>query len=417
MKEATPEDPGSPADRAVQNAPAQAQGNDVAVPPLITADSTPGQRQPHPTPSGTQSWDGKASEGGPTALGRAVLDWSGVLIAGALILVPLWMLLGNSAVLGGHPALPILLSAALALGLLWIFVLLKRSTLLERWSLNQARKPPRRQETRRTASRWQLLRGLAGRLAALGLVAGLAWLNPFPYQPSGADGQTTLAFGGEEQEPRPEKMPMIVVIIDEFADLMMVASKEVEANVARIAAKARAAGIHLIVATQRPSVDVITGTIKNNFPSRIAFQVTSDMDSRTILDKKGAKQLLGMGDMLYMDRGKEPRRVHGAYVSEAEIEKVVNFVKKQAKPAYDLSITSRVESSDDDGEEDKNVDPLYDKAVSIVAEKGKVSTSMIQRHLSVGYNRAAKLVDAMESEGVIGPPNGSKPRDVYISAA
>jgi len=191
VKEATPEDPGSPADRAVQNAPAQAQGNDVAVPPLITADSTPGQRQPHPTPSGTQSWDGKASEGGPTALGRAVLDWSGVLIAGALILVPLWMLLGNSAVLGGHPALPILLSAALALGLLWIFVLLKRSTLLERWSLNQARKPPRRQETRRTASRWQLLRGLAGRLAALGLVAGLAWLNPFPYQPSGADGQTT----------------------------------------------------------------------------------------------------------------------------------------------------------------------------------------------------------------------------------
>ena len=232
----------------------------------------------------------------------------------------------------------------------------------------------------------------------------------------GPDGQTSMAFGGEELEPRPEKMPMIVVIIDEFADLMMVASKEVEANVARIAAKARAAGIHLIVATQRPSVDVITGTIKNNFPSRIAFQVTSDMDSRTILDKKGAKQLLGMGDMLYMDRGKEPRRVHGAFVSEAEIEKVVDFVKKQAKPSYDLSITARQDSSEEE-EEDREIDPLYDKAVAIVAEKGKVSTSMIQRHLSVGYNRAAKLVDAMEVEGVIGPPNGSKPRDVYISAA
>jgi S-DNA-T family DNA segregation ATPase FtsK/SpoIIIE len=233
----------------------------------------------------------------------------------------------------------------------------------------------------------------------------------------GSDGQTTMSFGGSEGEPRPEKMPFIVVIIDEFADLMMVASKEVEANVARIAAKARAAGIHLIVATQRPSVDVITGTIKNNFPSRIAFQVTSDMDSRTILDRKGAKQLLGMGDMLYMDRGKEPRRVHGAYVSESEIEKVVDFVKQQARPAYDLSITTRADASDDDDGEDKFVDPLYDKALSIVAEKGKVSTSMIQRHLSVGYNRAAKLVDAMETEGVIGPPNGSKPREVYISAA
>jgi S-DNA-T family DNA segregation ATPase FtsK/SpoIIIE len=124
-----------------------------------------------------------------------------------------------------------------------------------------------------------------------------------------------------------------------------------------------------------------------------------------------------MGDMLYMDRGKEPRRVHGAYVSESEIEKVVDFVKQQARPAYDLSITTRADASDDDDGEDKFVDPLYDKALSIVAEKGKVSTSMIQRHLSVGYNRAAKLVDAMETEGVIGPPNGSKPREVYISAA
>ncbi len=233
----------------------------------------------------------------------------------------------------------------------------------------------------------------------------------------GADGQTEIAFGGEPVGERPDRLPFIVVIIDEFADLMMVASKEVEANVARIAAKARAAGIHLIVATQRPSVDVITGTIKNNFPSRIAFQVTSDMDSRTILDQKGAKQLLGMGDMLYMDRGKEPRRVHGAFVSEPEIERVVAFVKKQAKPGFDLSITSKQDEGEDEGEDERPRDPMYDKAVRIVAEAQKVSTSMLQRRLSVGYNRAAKLVEALEAEGVIGPSNGSKPRDVYVSAA
>jgi S-DNA-T family DNA segregation ATPase FtsK/SpoIIIE len=164
---------------------------------------------------------------------------------------------------------------------------------------------------------------------------------------------------------------------------------------------------------------VITGTIKNNFPSRIAFQVTSDIDSRTILDQKGAKQLLGMGDMLYMDRGKEPRRVHGCYVSETEIERVVDFVRKQARPAYNMDITRR----DDDeagggGEvEDKIFDPLYDKAVQIVAETQKVSTSMLQRRLNVGYNRAAKIVERMEEEGAIGPANGAKPREVFVSAA
>jgi DNA segregation ATPase FtsK/SpoIIIE, S-DNA-T family len=230
-------------------------------------------------------------------------------------------------------------------------------------------------------------------------------------------GNAIAITGGVELPPRPESMPFIVIVIDEFADLMMVASKEVEANVARLAAKARAAGVHLIVATQRPSVDVITGTIKNNFPSRIAFQVTSDIDSRTILDQKGAKQLLGMGDMLYMDRGKEPRRVHGCFVSETEIEKVVDFVKKQAKPAYNMDITkAEVESADEDAE-DKVFDPLYDKAVQIVAESQKVSTSMIQRRLNVGYNRAAKIVERMEEEGAIGPPNGTKPREVYVSAA
>ena len=230
-------------------------------------------------------------------------------------------------------------------------------------------------------------------------------------------GEMAPSYGGTELSPRPERLPYIVVVIDEFADLMMVASKEVEANVARIAAKARAAGIHLIVATQRPSVDVITGTIKNNFPSRIAFQVTSDVDSRTILDQKGAKQLLGMGDMLYMDRGKEPARVHGCFVSEQEIERVVDFVKKQAKPAYNLDITRKPDEDGGDGGEERSADPLYDKAVQLVAEAQKVSTSMLQRRLNVGYNRAAKIVEQMEEEGVVGPPNGSKPREVYVSAA
>ncbi|NVB36482.1 DNA translocase FtsK 4TM domain-containing protein [Pseudenhygromyxa sp. WMMC2535] len=231
-----------------------------------------------------------------------------------------------------------------------------------------------------------------------------------------AQGNAVAITGGVELPARPESMPYIVTVIDEFADLMMVASKEVEANVARLAAKARAAGIHLILATQRPSVDVITGTIKNNFPSRIAFQVTSDVDSRTILDQKGAKQLLGMGDMLYMDRGKEPRRVHGCFVSEAEIEKVVEFVRKQAKPAYNMEIT-KAEASESEGEDERPEDPLYDKAVQVVADAQKVSTSMLQRRLNVGYNRAAKIVERMEEEGVIGPANGSKPREVYVAAA
>ncbi len=233
-----------------------------------------------------------------------------------------------------------------------------------------------------------------------------------------AHGNAVAITGGVALPNRPESLPYSVIVIDEFADLMMVASKEVEANVSRLAAKARAAGLHLIVATQRPSVDVITGTIKNNFPSRIAFQVTSDIDSRTILDQKGAKQLLGMGDMLYMDRGKEPRRVHGCYVSETEIERVVDFVRKQAKPAYNMDITRRDDDEQVGGEvEDKVSDPLYDKAVQIVAETQKVSTSMLQRRLNVGYNRAAKIVERMEEEGAIGPANGAKPREVFVSAA
>lgn len=219
--------------------------------------------------------------------------------------------------------------------------------------------------------------------------------------------------GGADAPEYPEKMPFIVVIIDEFADLMMVASKEVEQSVARIAAKARAAGIHLIVATQRPSVDVITGTIKNNFPSRIAFQVTSDIDSRTIIDGKGAKQLLGMGDMLHMDRGKQPNRVHGCFVSEDEILKVVDFAKKQARPVYNMDVVRKPEEAE--GPADENLDSLYDRAVEVVAEAQKVSTSMVQRRLGVGYNRAAKIVDAMEERGVIGPSRGTTPREVFVS--
>ncbi|MEX1363452.1 MAG: DNA translocase FtsK 4TM domain-containing protein [Nannocystaceae bacterium] len=229
-----------------------------------------------------------------------------------------------------------------------------------------------------------------------------------------ADGPRAV-IGGADLPDRPTKLPYIVVIIDEFADLMMVSSKEVEQCVARIAAKARAAGIHIILATQRPSVDVITGTIKNNFPSRIAFQVTSDADSRTILDGKGAKQLLGMGDMLHMDRGTQAQRVHGCFVSEDEILEVVKFIKKQAKPVYNMDI---VKKSDDAGEDrPENLDSLYDRAVEIVAEAQKVSTSMLQRRLNVGYNRAAKIVDSLEEQGVIGPSRGTTPREVFVTAA
>ncbi|MBA3546410.1 MAG: DNA translocase FtsK 4TM domain-containing protein [Nannocystis sp.] len=235
------------------------------------------------------------------------------------------------------------------------------------------------------------------------------------------DGHPMKSLGGDmmgaKLGDRPEKMPYIVIIIDEFADLMMVASKEVETSVARIAAKARACGIHLILATQRPSVDVITGTIKNNFPSRIAFQVTSDIDSRTILDGKGAKQLLGMGDMLYMDRGGQPQRVHGCYVSEDEILKVVAFIKKQARPVYNHTIAAKRDGEEDDEPSDRRADPLYDKAVQIVAETRKVSTSMIQRRLNIGYNRAAKIVEQMEADGVIGPARGTAPREVLVQAA
>jgi len=201
---------------------------------------------------------------------------------------------------------------------------------------------------------------------------------------------------------RPTKLPFLVVVIDEFADLMIVASKAVETCVARIAAKARAAGIHLIIATQRPSVDVITGTIKNNFPSRIAFQVTAEADSRTILDGKGAKQLVGTGDMLHMDRGREAQRVQGCFVSEEEILRLVEFVRRQARPTYNLDILREPSP-------EAELDPLYLRAVETVAEAGKVSVSMLQRELRVGYGRASKLVEAMRERGVVGAEPKASP--------
>ena len=222
----------------------------------------------------------------------------------------------------------------------------------------------------------------------------------------------------ELQEP-PKRLPYIVVIIDEFADLIMCAPKEVETSVARIAQKARAAGIHLILATQRPSVNVITGIIKANFPSRIAFRVTSKVDARTILDQGGAEALLGAGDMLFSDRGAAPKRLHGCFVGEEEIHEIVEFLKKQGKPIYNLEILAPrdEEGGGDEGDGgDGESDEMYDRAVAIVAETQRVSISYLQRRLSVGYNRAAKMVEQMEREGVVSAPDNKKVREVLISS-
>jgi S-DNA-T family DNA segregation ATPase FtsK/SpoIIIE len=216
-----------------------------------------------------------------------------------------------------------------------------------------------------------------------------------------------------------EVMPYIVVVVDEMADLMMVSGKEIEGAVQRLAQMARAAGIHLIAATQRPSVDVITGTIKANFPTRISFQVTSKIDSRTILGEQGAEQLLGHGDMLYMMAGGRIKRIHGPYVTDAEVEDVVRFLKTQGSPEYLDAVT---EEQDEDGEDPYAVfggngnsgDDLYDKALAIVARDRKPTTSYIQRRLEIGYNRAARLIERMEEEGVISKPNHQGKREVLL---
>jgi len=217
-----------------------------------------------------------------------------------------------------------------------------------------------------------------------------------------------------------EPMPYIVVVVDEMADLMMISGKEIEGAVQRLAQMARAAGIHLIAATQRPSVDVITGTIKANFPTRISFQVTSKIDSRTILGEQGAEQLLGQGDMLYMMAGGRISRVHGPFVTDREVEDVVRFLKTQGRPEYLDAVT---EEQDDDSDDPYGLfgdgsgssgDELYDKALAIVARERRATTSYIQRRLVIGYNRAARLIERMEDEGVISKPNHQGKREVLL---
>jgi S-DNA-T family DNA segregation ATPase FtsK/SpoIIIE len=212
-----------------------------------------------------------------------------------------------------------------------------------------------------------------------------------------------------------ERLPYIVVIIDELADLMMTVQREVEDSVMRLAQMARAAGIHLIVATQRPSVDVITGLIKANLPTRVSFQVSSKTDSRTILDANGAENLLGMGDMLFQPPGTAHLvRVHGCFVSEAEIKRVVDFVKKQGKPNYEFLAqrVKEVAEAEVAAVEDSERDEFYQRAVELVQMNGQASTSFLQRRLRVGYNRAARMIEMMEKDGIVGPADGAKPRKV-----
>jgi len=254
------------------------------------------------------------------------------------------------------------------------------------------------------------VRNLAGYNAKIveGRKSGKKELNPLSLTP-------------EAPEPL-EEMPLIVVVVDELADLMMVTGKKIEELIARIAQKARAAGIHLILATQRPSVDVITGLIKANIPSRIAFQVASKIDSRTILDQMGAEALLGQGDMLYMPPGTGyPLRVHGAFVSDGEVHRVVEHLKQQGEPQY---IEGLLEGgAGGNGEEGTSVDggdaesdPMYDQAVAVVLKTRRPSISLVQRHLRIGYNRAARLIEQMENAGLVSPMQTNGNREVLVPA-
>lgn len=260
-------------------------------------------------------------------------------------------------------------------------------------------------------------------------------VQPELFPPAGPEQEGAGEDGVYENKPpteptAPEQlrpMPKLVIVIDELADLMLTVGREVEELITRLAQKARAAGIHLIVATQRPSVDVITGLIKANFPARLSFRVTSRIDSRTILDSMGAEKLLGKGDMLFMLPGAVPlKRVHGAYVSDQEVQKVVASLKSQCSPQYDEAIIAAcekalAEDTSGGGEgaggengEDADFDPFYDKAVELVLEKGQASTSMIQRTFRIGYNRAARIIEMMEREGVVGKMDGVKPREILV---
>jgi len=226
--------------------------------------------------------------------------------------------------------------------------------------------------------------------------------------------ETSDAQGNTPEAAGEEKLPYILVVIDELADLIIISSREVEESITRLAQMARAVGIHLILATQRPSVDVLTGIIKANFPARISFQVSSKVDSRTILDTIGAEHLLGMGDMLFLPPGSSKlQRVHGALVSPGEIKRMVGFLRNQGKPIYDQSILDEKKAKET-GQEEGEYDEKYDEAVAFVAEAGHASISLIQRRFRIGYNRAARIVERMEEEEIVGPSDGIKPREVLI---
>jgi S-DNA-T family DNA segregation ATPase FtsK/SpoIIIE len=245
---------------------------------------------------------------------------------------------------------------------------------------------------------------------------------------SGKEMKKTVQVGFDKETGRPiyeeqtidtSPMPYIVIVVDEMADLMLVAGKEVEAAIQRLAQMARAAGIHIIMSTQRPSVDVITGIIKANFPSRISFHVTTKIDSRTILGEQGAEQLLGMGDMLYMPSGLRPVRVHGCFVTDAEVERIVEYIKSQGEPHYVSEVTEGELNTKDTPVADKGAfgagsddDDLYAQAVAIVRADKKASTSYIQRKLRLGYNRAAVLIERMEDEGIVTAPDRVGRREV-----
>ena len=252
-------------------------------------------------------------------------------------------------------------------------------------------------------------------LAAQG-VRSIAQYNQMLEEQYGsvAPGHGHAQDGQEAAAPTPtEKLPYLVVVIDELSDLMMVSAREVEDSLMRLAQMARAAGIHLIVATQRPSVDVLTGVIKANFPARLSFQVTSKVDSRTILDTNGAETLLGRGDMLFLAPGtSKPQRVHGAYVSEAEISRLVEAWKAVEQTRYDDGFLAP--GSDRVSVEEDDYDEKYDEAIALVTKIGQASISMLQRRLRVGYNRAARMIEMMERDGVVGPADGIKPREVLV---
>ena len=223
----------------------------------------------------------------------------------------------------------------------------------------------------------------------------------------------TKAIKGNQTD-QPQKLPYIVIVIDELADLMMVASRDVEVALTRLAQMARAAGIHLILATQRPSVDVLTGIIKANFPTRLSFQVSSKTDSRTIIDANGAENLLGNGDMLFLPPGAAKiQRVHGAFISEAEIARITKFLKDQETPQYNNEVLE-ARKEEKESVDDVEYDEKYDEAVALVTKTGHASISMIQRHLRIGYNRAARIIEVMENEGIVGPSDGAKPREVLV---